>query len=189
MALGKDKGKIIKYGGGLLRVIALTDDTGSTSSGTVKDLGYVDEVSIAYNSETESVQDETGNTVANLPGNTTVKMTGTFLQSDVDLLDFLRDSTVGTFYRVYHKMSAGAAMNGKTQEFFGAIGVIKPMFEVKSKSKKIPFEINFLRNDSAIAMTTTQAPMTLFGATDVAAQTGTIAANKYFVILESTSVG
>jgi len=180
MALGKDKGKIVKFGGGVLKA-QLVDDAGGTPT-TIYDLGFVDEVGLTYTSETEDRQDETGNTVASLPGDTKVKLTGVFLQTDTELLDFLRDNTIGYYYRIYHKMTAKNAMNGKTQEFFGGIGVVKPMFEIKSKTKRIPFEINFLKNDSAISMTG------LTTALGSAADTATVDAEKYYELVETTEV-
>jgi hypothetical protein len=168
---------------GGLRLVSVADDSSGVFSAfslklisTVSDLGYVDEIGFSMESTTEDIFDDTGSVVANLPGDTKIKLTGMFLQSDVELLDFLRDSTDGYYYRVYYKMSDTGAMNGGTQELFGAICTIKPMFEVKSKAKKIPFEMNFLENASAIAMVGLTA---LFGSV---IDTATVVAKKYYEI-------
>jgi len=174
-----DKGQIIKYGGGVLAVRPV-DDAGTYSSGDVTTFGKLLDVELKYDKPMEDIQDETGNMVASLPGVVATGLTGTFMQSGVALLDFLRDDTEGKFYQLYYKMSPTNGMDGKTQELFAGICVIKPSFSLKSGEKRIPFEIKFLKNDDAITITT---PNSVFGS--VHTSTVTIPIGKYYDIVET----
>lgn len=180
MAIAKDKGRIIKYGGGVLKVKEVTDAGADLSTpATPVDLGYILDTEVSFEAETEDIQDETGDKVASLPGATNVVMTGMLLQSDFELLDFLRDSTFGKFYQVYYKMSRTNEMDGKTQELFAGICKIKPMLRVKAGDKKVPFEIKILVNDANISLT---GLTSTYGS---AADTATIPARKYYELVET----
>jgi len=192
MAVAKDKGSIVKYGGGILKAVEVNDLGERTvdPAPDVHDLGYILDTELSYDTEIEDIPDESGSVVASLPGAETVKLTGLFLQTDSVLLDFLRDSTGDKFYRIYYKMTRTNELNTKTQELFGGICKIKPMFRVKAGDKKVPFEITMLNNDSAIALIIADpegaaiddTPSTIFGAV---ATTATIAANSYYEITEN----
>jgi len=179
MAVAKDKGSITKYGGGVLKVRAVSD-AGVYTSGATLDLGYITDTELSFDVELEDITDETGAVVASLPGAETVKLTGTFLQTDVDLLDFLRDSTRSTFYQLYYKMTRTGEINAKTQELFAAICKIKPMLKVKAGEKKIPFEITMLSNEAEITIAT---PNTAFGAIET--DSVVIPIGKYYDIVEN----
>lgn len=174
-----DKGAIRKYGGGILKIRPVSD-VGVYSSGDTYVLGYLQDTTLRYEKPVEDIVDETGNTVASLPGSATVKLTGMLMQSNMTLLDFLRDSTESLYYQLYYKMSPTGDFNSLTQELFGGICVIKPMLEVKAGAKRIPFEITFLKNDSAITIST---PDSVFGSVET--DTVTIAAGKYYEITEN----
>ena len=156
MAQAKDKGSIVLRGGGILKVKKVNDDGSelSPTPDTATDLGYVEAVgSVIATSNDNDVMDETGVVVAHNDGDTSFKLTGTFLQTNKDLFDFIR-GTKGNFYQVYYKMTPTGKMNGETQELFGGIGRFKQQFEIKSGTKKAPFEITFLNNDADITVTT-----------------------------------
>jgi hypothetical protein len=181
MAIAKDKGRIVKYGGGVLKVKEVTDAGAELGTpATAVDLGYIVDTELTDETVIEDISDETGEAVASLPGVRTVKLTGLLLQTDFELLDFLRDSTSAKFYQVYYKMSRTGEMDGKTQELFGGICKIRPMLRVKAGDKKVPFEITMLNNDVALSLT---GRTSAFGS---AADTPTIAANKSYEIVETT---
>jgi hypothetical protein len=175
----KDKGKIIKFGGGNLAVREVSD-AGVYSAGDDYNLGYINDVGIKFETAIEDIKDETGSVVASLESEDTVKLEGVFMQTGKDLIEFLRDKTVGKFYQLYYKMTPTNQMNGTTQEIFAGIVKIKRMIDVKANTKRIPFEMTILNNDAAISITT---PNTVFGSVTTA--TVTIDANTYFEIVET----
>ena len=64
---------------------------GTAKVANVYNFGYIQETSIKYDKPKEDINDETGNTIKTLMGNSVVGMTGVFMQSNTTLLDFLRD--------------------------------------------------------------------------------------------------
>jgi len=156
-----------------------------TSGGTAKKFnvttfGYIQETSFKYEKPKEDIVDETGNIVSSEFGNVSVILTGILMQSNKTLLDFLRDSTENKYYNVYYKMVPTGDLNGLTQELFAGIAVVKPLFELVSGTRRPPFEITFLSNDSAI---TIGEPDVIFGS--VATADITIGAGKYYDIVEN----
>lgn len=175
----KDKGGIVKYGGGILRVIEC-DDTGTTSSSDYTDLGYIEVTEIFDEREEEKVFDETGNIVQRKYGNRDVGMSVTLMQTNKEVIDFIKNAET-KYYTLYYKMTKTGDINAKTQELFVGIATIKPSFRIQSGQKRIPVTIQFLPNESLITIT---APNTLFGA--VATTNVTIAAGSYYAIVETT---
>lgn len=156
-----------------------------SSGGTAKlantyKFGYLETTTPKYEKPKEDINDETGNTVKTLMGNAMVQLTGIFMQSGANILDFLRDSTEGKYYNIYYKMTPTGDLNGITQEFFGAIGVFTPKFELVSGTRRTPFEITFLKNDAAIAI---GEPDVIFGSIET--DDVTIALGKYYEITEN----
>jgi len=182
MALGKDKGAITKYGGGVLKVKEVNDDGSDiTPAGTVQDLGYVDEISVKRNeSSREKIYDETGKLVKVNRGTIDEGLTGFYLQSNKDLTDFL-DAAVSGYYQLYYKMSPTGDVNGKTQELFVGIAQISSAYEIKAKSRKPALEIDFLPCESAVTIDTTA--LTAYGAE--ASTEVTIAAGTNKTIVEN----
>jgi hypothetical protein len=174
-----DKGFVTKYGGGILKVREVSD-AGVYTSGDTYVLGYLETTTIKYEKPKEDINDETGNTVKTLFGNAMVGLTGVLMQSGANLLDFLRDLTEAKFYQLYYKMTPTGDLNGITQELFAGIAVITPKFELVSGTRRPPFEITFLKNDSAITITT---PDSVYGCVET--DTVTIAAGKYYEIVEN----
>lgn len=149
MAITKDKGAIRKFGGGVLKVLAVTDSgpVGTEVSTSWLEMGYVQETKLSDVTENESIMDETGSQVASVEANRTIKFTGLLMQTDKDTIDFLKDTVRGNFYSVYHY---DGITNGKYQEYLFGICTIKPLVEVASGTKRIPLEITVLKNEAAI---------------------------------------
>jgi len=174
-----DKGYISKYGGGILKVREV-DNAGAYTSGDTYVFGYIQETSFKYEKPKEDIPDETGAIIKTLAGNASVVLTGIFMQSNMTLLDFLRDNTENTYWQLYYKMVPTGNLNGLTQELFGGICVITPKFELVSGTRRPPFEITFLKNDSAISIPN---PDSVFGSVETG--TVTIDAGKYYEIVEN----
>ena len=174
----KDAGGIIKYGGGILKVSAC-DDAGGTVSADYTDLGYIEVTEFIDEVTEEIIKDETGSQVKKVYGDRTVQMNATLMQSNVEVLDFIK-AAQNLYYQLYYKMSKTNDMNGKTQELFGGICQITPSFRVRSGEKRIPISITFLNNEAAIAIAT---PNTVYGS--VHASTVNIAANGFYDIVET----
>ena len=175
----KDKGSVIKFGGGILKIRAV-DDAGTYTSGNTTDLGYINDCGIRFETETEDIPDETGQLITSLEGVDTVKLEGIFMQTNKDVLDFIRDNTIGAFYQIYYKSTPTAALNGLTQEIFVGIAKLKRMFDVKANTKRMPFEFTILQNAAAIAIT---SPDSAYGSIETS--TVNIAAEKYYQIVEN----
>ena len=156
------------------------DDAGTYTSGDTTDLGYINDTGLRFETETEDIPDETGQVVTSLEGNDTVKLEGIFMQSNKDVLDFLRDDTVGKFYQVYYKATPTAALNGLTQELFVGIAKLKRMFDVKANTKRIPFEFTLLKNEAQIDIA---SPDSVYGSIETS--TVNILAEKYYAITEN----
>lgn len=179
MAITKDKGSIRKYGGGELWYREVNDDGSALASpDTWHTFGYVGESKLSDVTESESAFDETGNQVASIETNRTVKFSGLFMQTDKDHIDFLKDTVRGKFYCIYHN---GGTLNGKTQEIVYGICAIKPQVEVATGTKRIPFEFIVLKNDAAISS------ISLSGITGVKVTTPTVPAAGYYIVSETTT--
>lgn len=175
----KDKGKVIKFGGGVL-IVREVSDAGVYTSGDLYNLGYINDVGLKFETTIEDIKDETGATIASLETDDSVKLEGLFMQSGKDLIEFLRDKTVGKYYQLYYKMTPTNQMNGTTQELFCGIVKIKRMIDVKANVKRVPFEMTVLNNDTAIAIAT---PNSVYGSTVTA--TVNIDTNTYFEVVET----
>lgn len=171
----RDKGAVVKYGGGIIKVREVADD-GSGASGTGIDLGYIQETTFADITEDEEIIDETGNLVNVLESNRTVRLTGVLMQSDKATLDIAKRCR-NKYYQVYYLMNT--SVNGKKQELLMGICRIKPAVELPSNTRRIPIEIKCLKNENAI---TGVNLVTSYGgyATSV-----TITAGDYYVIAET----
>jgi hypothetical protein len=156
-----------------------------SSGGTAKEFnvttfGYIQETNVMYKKSKEELKDETGATVSTESGDVEAGIGGVLMQSNVTLLDFLRDSVENKYYLVYYKMTPTGDLNGLTQELFAGICIFTPGFELVSGTRRPPFEITFLKNNSAI---TVPEPDVVFGS--VATADITIAAEKYYEIVEN----
>jgi hypothetical protein len=150
MAITKDKGAIKKYGGGILKVLVVTDagPVGTEVYTNWLEMGYLQESKISDITENEAVADETGNQVASLEANRVIKFTGLLMQTDKETIDFLKQTVRGAYYSVYHYDGIN---NGNYQEYLFGICTIKPLVEVATGTKRIPFEMTVLKNEAAIS--------------------------------------
>lgn len=196
MAIAKDKGAIKKWGGGILMALAVGDTgpAGTELYSAWLEMGYLQETKLSDVTDTEEFADETGNTVAQDDGKRLVKFTGLLMQSDKETIDFLKETVRGNFYSIYYYSGVN---NAKHQEYLFGICRIKPMIEVASGVKRIPFEITVLKNDAAIVYSdkdgtnTTQAelPSGNYAQGDVTtgANAATIPAGQYYSITETAA--
>lgn len=175
----KDKGTIVKNGGGVL-IVRQVSDVGAYTTGDDYNLGYLEQTSFVDEETSEDIRDETGQVVTSLYGDDTVKLSGTLLQSGVSLIDFFNTTIKDKFFQVYYKMTRTGEMDTKTQELFIGIAKIKKMINITSGNKRIPIEINILKNDAEISIAT---PQTVYGS--VHASTVVIPIGKYYKVLET----
>jgi len=155
------------------------------SGGTAKevnsyDLGYINDTGLRFETETEDIPDETGQTINSVEGNDTVKLEGIFMQSSKNLLDFIRDNSVNVFYRLYYKASPTAGINGLTQELFVGIAKLQRMMDVKANTKRCPFEFTLLKNETAIVIAEPDVQLGAVTTTDA-----TVGAEEYYIITET----
>lgn len=175
---------IKKFGGGKIYALPIADPVAGAKASDDSDgsnwvpFGYVESSTLNDNTEIEDIKDETGSVVDSDEVERVVKFTGVLMQSDKETLDFFRNTVREKYYMVYR--DAGE-VDGQQQEHIFGICTIKPMIEVETGRKRIPFEITVLKNASAIA----------YGGTDVALPTvatvtsGTIPAGEYYSIEEN----
>ena len=156
------------------------DSGGTAKVANVVNFGYIQDTSLKYEKPLEDIIDETGNVVKVLSGNVATGFSGTFMQSNTTLLDFLRDSTENKYYNLYYKATPTNDLNGTTQEIFVGIAMFVPKFELVSGTRRPTFETRFLKNDAAIAI---GEPDVIFGS--VATADITIALGKYYEIVEN----
>ncbi len=174
----KDLGGVVKYGGGVLRVVEC-DDAGTLVSSDYTDLGYIEVTDVFDELEEELVYDETGNLIKRRDGNRSVGMAVTLMQTNKEIIDFIKNSK-NKYYTLYYKMSKTNDINSKTQELFAGIASIKPSFRITSGQKKVPITISFMPNESQISIST---PNTLFGS--VRSTAVTIDVREYYTITET----
>ena len=153
---------------------------GTAKVSNVTNFGYIQDTSLKYEKPLEDIIDETGNVVKVLSGNVATGFSGTFMQSNTTLLDFLRDSTENKYYNLYYKATPTNDLNGTTQEIFVGIAMFVPKFELVSGTRRPTFETRFLKNDAAI---TIGEPDVIFGS--VATADIVIALGKYYEIVEN----
>jgi len=155
MALAKDKGAIKTFSGGVWSAIEVTDSGAIKTGQSQNDLGYVKSSTLRDETEELTDFDESGSQVVSEDGNRTIKVTGLLMQTDKELVDFLKETVRGKFYMIYHYDGVN---NGKYQEYVFGICKIKPLVEIASGTKRIPFEFTVLKNEAAIGMGGTGEP-------------------------------
>lgn len=175
---GKDKGAIVKWSGGQLWYDTC-DDAGGNSGGAFADLGYIQEATLSDQTEAEDFQDETGDTVKSVDTTRIVKITGLLMMSDKATMDLLKETVRGeTFFHIYRYEGQ---VNGQHQEMLFGICKFKPMIELASGTKRIPFEITVLKNEAAITS------LDISSVTDNHAATITVPVGEFYAI-ENTAV-
>jgi hypothetical protein len=179
MAIGKKKGGIVKWAGGLM-MIKEVQSTGADLLGTAdtfKSLSYIKTAKIAYAVDSEELTDETGKFVKLLENTESCKVTGNFLQSDGDLITFMTSGCRGKYYALYRYEGV---VDGKHQEFFFPLVQFKPSLELESGTKQPAFEIMCLVADAEITIDTLVLPTGAKTTADVVIPAGT-----YFKIVET----
>lgn len=182
----KNRSSIKKFSGGYWLALPLANEvTGAVVGDTGwLEMGYVQEATLNDSTEQEDVIDETG-AVINVDDVTrTVKINGLLMQTDADTIKFYKETVRGKYYMIYHYDGVN---DSKHQEYFFGICQIKPMVEIASGTKRIPFEITVLKNETAIPLGDTgevALPTTGEGY-DCHLATGDIAANIYYDIFET----
>ena len=181
----KNRNAIKRFSGGNLQVLRIADEVvggESTDTGWV-DMGYVESSVLSDTTEIEEIKDETGNVVNADESERTVKLTGLLMQTDKATIDFLKETVRGNYYMVWHNAgSSHDGTNAVTQEHVFGICQIKPMIEIESGTRRIPFEITVLYNASQIDYNDTdevQLP------TDTSVTNGQIDAGAYYTIEEN----
>lgn len=174
----KDKGGIVKYGGGVLRVSECSD-AGVLVGSDFTDLGYIEVTDFKDDRAEEKTFDETGAIVKRNYGDRDILFEATLMQTNVEVLDFIM-AAENKYYTLYYKATKTGDINAKTQELFAGICQIKPSIRIQSGQKRLPISIQMLPNESAISITT---PATLFESVET--DTVVIAANAYYKIVEN----
>ena len=165
----KDKGAIVKWSGGDIRYIEVDDNGGVASGASWAQLGYIQESTVSDNTEQEDLQDETGNTVKVVDNGRVVKITGLLMMSDKATMDLLKETVRSNYYMVY---KYEGQVNGKHQEIFAGICQFKPMVELQSGVKRIPFEINVSANREKIYLVDSAQSDTVLWTSGGAVSTG-----------------
>ena len=153
---------------------------GRIEKATTYNLGYINDSGLRFITETEDIPDETGGTVISLEQPDVVKFEGMFMQTNKNMIDFLRDRSLGQFYEAYYKGTKTGGINGLTQEYFIGILKIKRMIDVKANTKRMNYEFTVLKNESEIAI---QNPDQIYGSVET--DDVTIAADTYFTVVEN----
>lgn len=172
----RDKGAVVKFGGGIIKIRTTDDDGGATYGTTVYDLGYIQETTFTDSTDIEDIKDETGSVIQSLEGDRTVKLSGVLMQSDKLTLDIAKE-TRGNYYEVYYKSHSN--VNGAVQEILFGICRIKPMIELASTTRRIPIEITCLKNDTTIPSVNLS---TVYGGT---ATSVAVAEGGYYTIIDT----
>lgn len=180
MSLGKKRGAIEKWSGGVLMVKEVNADGSDLSSpDSFSELSYVKSAKYQSSQAKEKVQDETGNTVATLFNEREAMITGNFLQSDKDLQDFLESTVADKYYAVY---AYRGIVNGNYQELYCPICQFTPMYEDEPGTRQPAFEIEVLKNEAAITIDYADLPSGHHGATSTDV---VIAAGAYRQVVET----
>ncbi|HUX54662.1 MAG TPA: hypothetical protein VMV56_09630 [Williamwhitmania sp.] len=169
----KSPGAIAIHGGGVLAVEIVTAD-GQTPTLPWVDIGTIATFSHKDDTTVKKEPDETGNIAAvNLDVRDVIE-TGTIMESNATLINFLKDSTRDVFFRAYKYLGI---VNGKKQEAWFPLCKFVPKIDLTSGTKRIPFEIHFLPVSAATTFAT--APASAYAAPPV------IAAGSYYALTET----
>lgn len=189
----RDIGKIFQHGGGRI-MLAPCDENGVTeASQYMEDLGYIEDFEINDETPLEPIVDETGNTIKQIEGTRSVKITATLMQVSKDTLDFFSNLTgqlTGKYYNMYTLRSRETNLEGDSyQEIVAGICKIKPMVNVRYPGQRLPIEIEVLYNQNAVTLnnSTTNGIFYLASPTYATKATGSLVtpAGKYWITYET----
>lgn len=179
----KNTGAIKTFSGGNWSAIRVTDSGTIKTGETQVNFGYVKSGTLKDETEELVDFDESGAQVVSENGNRTVKVTGLLMQTDKSTIDFFKETVRGDIYfAVYHYDGVN---DGKRQEYYFGICKFKPLVEVASGTKRIPFEFSVLKNEAAIGLGGTGEPAKPTG---TYATSFDIAAGLYYSITETAVV-
>ena len=184
--VAKNRSSIKKFSGGHWLALPIANEVTGPVVGDTGwlELGYVQEATLNDSTEQEDVIDESGGVVNVDDVTRSVKINGLLMQSDADTIKFFKETVRGKYYTIYHYDGIN---DSKYQEYIFGICQIKPMIEIASGTKRIPFEITVLKNDSNIPLGDTgEVALPVVG--DGYAchlTTGDIAAGIYYDIYET----
>uniref|UniRef100_A0A6M3K6G1 Major tail protein n=1 Tax=viral metagenome TaxID=1070528 RepID=A0A6M3K6G1_9ZZZZ len=157
----KDKGAIKFKSGGTWSAIRVTDEGLLDTGETHNDFGYVKSSTLRDETEELTDFDESGAQVVSEDGNRIIKVTGLLMQTDKTTIDFFKETVRSKHYAIYHY---DGVTNENYQEYYFGICKIKPLIEIASDTKRIPFEFSVLKNEAAIVMGGTGKPALPAGA-------------------------
>ena len=147
----RNAGGYASKGGGKITLHEVQDTAAELSSADgYNDLGIVDSVTWADNTDYTPQNDESGAQYGNDEGNRGIKFTIGVAQRDAAILAIAKQ-TRNKFYLI--KVDRGI-VDAKYQEVF-AFGQFKPGFEVPLPGGKWSIEFNGVKNDSAITLAAT----------------------------------
>jgi len=179
MALTRDKGGYSPKGGGVIKIVEVTDAGVLVTPTTYYDIGYIQESEFKDLTPSDTVKDEAGDTVQTTDGDREVTVNATLMQSDGDVLA-LAKSVRNKYYALY---KYNGVVNGKYQEVFFACGKITPQLDLKKPGGTVPFEYKATSIASAITITAGEMTAGAWGAKTTVACT--ISADDYYTIVET----
>lgn len=168
----KNPKSITNAGGGICRIWEVNENGQPVLPMVVTDIGYCADSNFNAVIETEEVKDETLKTVAVLEGEQTVSLTGTLLQSGLEMLELISE-TRGKYFGCYKKFGD---TNGKYNEIVFGRGVVTPKISIKNPKPRPEFEIKFAIIESAVTYDSTA--MSQIGAK---ASSALIPAGEYYI--------
>lgn len=151
MSIGLKKGGIGRWKPGHLMVKEVTAaGVDLTVPDTFKKLGYIKSAKLSDAFNVEEVKDERGLIVRVIESDRVVKVTGNFMQTDKDLIDFLTSSCRDKFYAIYKD---NGIVNGFNQEIVFGICQFKPGADLEGQVPNPAFELICLCNDEILSIT------------------------------------
>lgn len=156
MALSKKAQAIEKWSGGILMIKEVNPDGSDLDSPPDwQELSFIMEAELKDETAIENVKDETGQSVRKISGARDVTISGLFMQSDADLLNFLKETCRDRYYRIYRYEGK---VGTRHQEVFFGICEFTPKIELKSGTKRPPFEISVLKNEKQVTIPANNLP-------------------------------
>ncbi len=173
----KNTGAVSIHGGGYLKICPVSAD-GLTETPPWVDIGTIQTFSHKDDTTVKKEPDETGNTAAINLDVREVVLTGLIMESDMALINYLKDTVRDNFYRIY---KYNGIVNSLHQEIWYAMGKLVPKIDLTSGTKRIPFEIHLINNPSAITI----AHLTAFPDNAYATADVVIPANGIYTVSET----
>jgi len=139
MALGKDKTRIFKIGGGYLSLKELP-------SGSFLDIGYIEGSKIIETIEDEDDYDERGYQVASLDGNTTAEFQSVMKQASMDEINLIRNSAGKHYSLRYYVVREDGTVHMIEAAYCKIVRALEVPFD--NTKRLIPIRIKLLYDDT-----------------------------------------